>query len=137
MHHTVPKLCEDPKCPQNLQPITLLSTTVKLLEKVVPKVVQSHIEVRVLLDASKFGFRARRNITLQCMRLTEHVTSNFNNNMSTAPVLVDIEKAFDTTWNPGFFYKLYKLQFSTNLIHLIISSLSEYFTLCRRRNIHA
>jgi hypothetical protein len=59
------------------------------------------------------------------MRLVDHVTLNFNNNMSTAAVFLHIEKAFDTTWHPGFLYKLFKLNFSTNLIKLISSFLSQ------------
>jgi hypothetical protein len=65
-----------------------------------------HIDERDLLNASQFGFRARHSTTLQCMRLTDHVTLNFNNNMSTAAVFLDIEKAFDTTWHRGLLYKL-------------------------------
>jgi hypothetical protein len=64
-------------------------------------------------------------IALQSMRLTDHVTLNLNNNMSTAAVLLDIEKAFDTTWHPGLLYKLHKLKMSTYIIKLIISFLSE------------
>jgi hypothetical protein len=45
--------------------------------------------------------------------------------MSTAAVFLDIEKAFDTTWQPGLLYKLSKLQFSTSLIKLIASFLSQ------------
>jgi hypothetical protein len=45
----------------------------------------------------KFGFRADHSTALQCMRLADHITLNFNNNMSTAAVLLDIEKAFDKT----------------------------------------
>jgi hypothetical protein len=56
------------------------------------------------------------------MRLTDHVTSNFNNNMST--VFLDIEKAFDTTWHSGLLYKLSKFEFTTSLIKLI----SSFFT---------
>jgi hypothetical protein len=56
---------------------------------------------------------------------TDHVTLNFNNNMSTAVVFLDIEKAFDTLWHPGLLYKLSKMEFSSNLIKLISSSLSE------------
>jgi hypothetical protein len=59
------------------------------------------------------------------MRLTDHVTLNFNNNISTAAVFLDIEKAFDTTWYPGLLYKLSKLEFSINLIKLISSFLSQ------------
>jgi hypothetical protein len=59
------------------------------------------------------------------MRLTDHVTLNFNNRMSTAAVFLDIERAFDTTWHSGLLYKLSKLKFSTNLIKLIGSFLSQ------------
>jgi hypothetical protein len=41
---TLPKLGKDPKLPQNLCPISLLSTTGKLFEKVILKIVQRHIE---------------------------------------------------------------------------------------------
>jgi hypothetical protein len=45
--------------------------------------------------------------------------------MSTATVLLDIEKAFNTIWHPGFLYKLYTLPISTMLIKLISSFLTE------------
>jgi hypothetical protein len=45
--------------------------------------------------------------------------------MSTAAVFLDIEKAFDTTWQTGLLYKLSKLQFSISLIKLIGSFLSQ------------
>jgi hypothetical protein len=56
------------------------------------------------------------------MRLVDHVTLN-PNNMSTAAVFLDIEKAFDTTWHPGLIYKLLELHFSSSLIKLISSFL--------------
>jgi len=58
------------------------------------------------------------------MRLADHVTFNFKNNMSTVAVFLDIEKAFDTTWHPGLLFNLSKFQFSANLIKLISSFLS-------------
>jgi hypothetical protein len=82
-----------------------LSKRDKLFEKVILKIVQRHIEERGLLNASQFGFRARHSTTLQCMKFTDHVTLNFNNNMSTAAVFLGIEKAFDTTWYLGLLYK--------------------------------
>jgi hypothetical protein len=42
----------------------------------------------------------------------------------TTPFL-DIEKAFDTTWNHDLLYKLCKLEFSTNVIKLISSFIME------------
>jgi hypothetical protein len=59
------------------------------------------------------------------MRLENHVTPNFNNNMSTAAVFLDIEKAFYTTWHCGLLYKLSELEFSVSLFKLIASFLTE------------
>jgi hypothetical protein len=59
------------------------------------------------------------------MRLTDHITLNFSNNISTAAVFLEIiKKAFDTTWHRDLLYELSKLQFPTNLIRLINSYLS-------------
>jgi hypothetical protein len=105
--------------------MNLLSTTGKLFEKVIYNIVQEHIEETSLLNTSQFGFSVRHSTTLQCMRLTDHVTLNLNNNMSTAAVFLDVEKAFDTTWHSGLLYKLSKLECSTSLIKLISSFLSQ------------
>jgi hypothetical protein len=58
--------------------------------------------------------------------LTDHVALNFNNNASTAAVFLDIKSDFDTTWHSGLLYKLSKLEFSTSLIKLISSFLSQH-----------
>jgi hypothetical protein len=74
-----------------------MSTTGTLFEKVIQKLVQRRLELNNLLTANQFGFRARHSTTLLCMKLADHVTLNFNNNMSTAAAFLDTEKAFDTT----------------------------------------
>jgi hypothetical protein len=116
---TLPKPGKDPQFSQNLPQISLLPLTGKVFEKVISEIVKRHIGERKLLNASQFGFRARHSTTLQCMRLADHVTLNLNNNMSTAAVFLDIEKALDTTCHPLLLCKLSKLQFSTNLISLL------------------
>jgi hypothetical protein len=121
----LPKPGKDPKFPQNLRPISLLSSTGQVFENAILEIVKRHIGNYTLLNASQFGFRERHSTTLQCMMLADHVTLKFNSNMSTAAVFLDIEKAFDTTWHLGLLYKLAKLRFSTNLIKLISSFLSE------------
>jgi hypothetical protein len=92
----LPKPGENPKFPQNLHPISLLSSTGKVFEKVILEIVKRHIEEKILLNGSQFGFCARHSTTLQCIGLVDNVTLNFNNYMSTAVVFLDIEKAFLT-----------------------------------------
>jgi hypothetical protein len=106
---TLPKLGKDPKFPQNLSPISLFLTTGKLFDKRIQKIFQRYTDDRNLLNASQFGFRACHKTTLQCMRLTDHMTLNFKNSLATAAVFLDIEKAFDTTWHLGLLYKLLKI----------------------------
>jgi hypothetical protein len=88
---------KNPKFPQALRPISLLLSLGKLFEKVILQIVQKHVRARHLLNASQFGFRARHSTTLQCMRLADYVTLNFNNKMSIAAIFFYIEKAHDTT----------------------------------------
>jgi hypothetical protein len=57
------------------------------------------------------------------MRLADPITLNFNN-MSMADVFLDIKKTCDKTWNSGLLYKLSELEFSTSLIKLIVSLLT-------------
>jgi hypothetical protein len=48
----------------------------------------------------------------------------FNNNMSMAAVFLGVEEAFEKTWQSSVLYKLLELAFSTSLIELITSFLT-------------
>jgi hypothetical protein len=64
--------------------------TGKPCEKVIPKIIQRHVDENNLLNACY-------SATPQCMKITDHTTFNFNNGMSMVAVFLDSEKAFDTT----------------------------------------
>jgi hypothetical protein len=72
----------------------------------------SHLPKRPLVHLTHLFNHCLRlachNTAQQCMRLTDQITMNFNNNISTAAVFLDIEKAFDTTWHLGLLYKISK-----------------------------
>jgi hypothetical protein len=77
-----------------------------------------------MLSANHFSFRALHS-TSQYMRLTDHVTLNFINKLSTAAVFLDIEDVFDTTWHLGLLYNLVKLKCSISLSKVINNFLSQ------------
>jgi hypothetical protein len=54
----------------------------------------------------------------------DHMTLNFNNYVSLVVIFLDDERTFDITWNPDLLCKLYELPFSSSLIKLISSFLS-------------
>jgi hypothetical protein len=56
---------------------------------------------------------------------TGHVTLDFNNTVSTAAVLLNIEKASVTIWHLGLLYNLSKVKLSISLIKFIASFLSQ------------
>jgi hypothetical protein len=86
------------------------------------RTIQKHIEERNLLNASQFGFWADHSTTLQCMRLVDHVTLNFNENILTAAVFLD--KAFNKTWHPDLLYKLSEFEFPKSFVKLNASFLT-------------
>jgi hypothetical protein len=57
----------------------------------------------------------------------DHVNLSFNNNLSTAVVVLDIENSFHRTWHFGLLRarKLSTLEFSTNLFKLNASLLTD------------
>jgi hypothetical protein len=84
----------------------------KLFKRVILKILQQHVKERGLLNASQFRFCINHSTTLQSMRLTDHVTLNSNNKISTAAVFLDIEETFYSTCHSGLLYKLSKWEFS-------------------------
>jgi hypothetical protein len=69
----------------------------KLFDKLILRTIHKHTEERNLLIASQFGFRTGHSTTLQYMRLADNITLNFNNNILTGAVFLDIAKVLDTT----------------------------------------
>lgn len=98
----LPKPGKNVLLPGSYRPITLLSSTSKLFEKLMLLHLVPHIQPRV----EQFGFRAEHSTTHQLSRVLHHMAAAWNRKEVTVAVLLDMEKAFDRVWHPGLLYKL-------------------------------
>ena len=77
-----------------------------------------------LVPEEQFGFMSGCSTTHQLLRLTAFVTSGFETKQSTVATLLDISKAYDTTWHTNLVYKLIAMQVPGHLINIINSFLT-------------
>jgi hypothetical protein len=94
--------------PKIYVPISLLSATRKLFEKLILRTIQKHSEERTHQMQVSLDFE-QITMTFECMRLADHVTPNFSSNISTAAAFLDIEKVSRKTRHSGLLYKLSEL----------------------------
>ena len=122
----IPKPGKNPTLPTSYRPISLLSVTGKLMERVVTQRLLRHLEQFGLINDFQSGFRQQRQTVDHLLRLSESVSEGFNRNQFTVAVFLDVEKAFDRVWLDGLRYKL-KVDFGLDdqLIRWISSYLND------------
>ena len=133
-----------PFFPQNRRPIQLLSVLGKTFERLLYRRILSFVLRTAVIPAEQFGFVPTRSTTQQTVRLAEHIATGFNTHLSTLAIFLDIQKAYDSTWHSGLFYKLQVFNFPLALQNIIRSFLfsrtfrvSEDRVLSSSRRIHA
>jgi hypothetical protein len=113
----IPKASKDHSKPENYRPISLLSCLGKILEKLISIRLTEYLEENKLINPEQFGFRSMCSAPHQLRRLVNHVRSKFKQKKSTAFIMMDVERAFDSVWLEGLIHKLYK---SNIPIHLLV-----------------
>lgn len=124
----IPKPNKNIALPGSYRPITLLPTFGKLFEKIILSRLKDFESENEILMKQQFGFRSHHSTTHQIYRLVEIITSRFNENISTAMTLLDIEKAFDRVWHEGLLHKLMSSGLPTYLTKIIQSFLIDRFS---------
>lgn len=90
--------------PGNYRPISLLSTTSKILEKIVADRLYQH--VNSYLPVCQSGFRRGDGTTLQLVRLVHEIAHAMDKGEFVLMCFYDLSKAFDRVWHPGLIAKL-------------------------------
>lgn len=116
---------KDPSKPSSFRPISLLSSIGKLFESILLNQLCEHEERNSLIINQQFGFVKGHSTVHQVLRITEKAAINFNKNISTGLVLLDLEKAFDSVWHDGLIHRLLEYKYPIYLIKLIQSYLKK------------
>ncbi|GFW12124.1 RNA-directed DNA polymerase from mobile element jockey [Trichonephila clavipes] len=115
----LPKPNQDHKFSQNYRPISLLSTTAKVFERIILKRIQTHCKAIDCIPPEQCGFREGHSTLHQLIRVTNIINEGFANKFYTVGVFLDVKRAFDKMWHDGLTYKLIKLKFPGYLIKIV------------------
>ncbi|XP_041472747.1 uncharacterized protein LOC121422011 [Lytechinus variegatus] len=97
---------KDPHDPRNYRGITLTSVLCKLLELCLKPHIERQLFTSNIPDELQFGFRKGFSCQLTSLSLELVIELNTAQKRPTYLALLDAEKAFDTVWHRGLFYKL-------------------------------
>ena len=105
------------------RPISLLSTTSKLCERVI--LARLDKWQQPLISKLQCGFTKQRSTNDQILRILQTGQACINKNKKLGLVLIDFEKAFDKVWHAGLLAKLHRLNIPGYLGCWLKSYLSE------------
>ena len=109
----------------NYRPVSLLSCTSKLLERVVFKNLFNYIRDNNILTPHQSGFQSGDSTTHQLSYLYHVFCKALDSKKDVRIVFCDISKAFDRVWHDGLLYKLSKIGVGGKLLQFLKHYLSE------------
>ena len=86
----------DPTQPGNYRPISITNTISKIFEKIIHRQMLYYFDTNNLFNDFQFGFTKSRSTAEALICLTEKIYQNLNSKLSSALLLLDFAKAFDS-----------------------------------------
>ena len=99
------------------RPISLISSIMKLFERVIEQRLRSHLEDIGFINKHQSGFRRAKSTDDHLFRLSQSIIESFNRGEHVVAAFLDVEKAFDNVWHNGLRYKIFQLGFPTKMTH--------------------
>ena len=108
-----------PSLTTSYRPISLISSIMKLFERVIEQRLRSHLEHIGFINKHQSGFRKAKSTDDQLFRLSQSITDSFNRGEHVVAAFLDIEKAFDNVWHNGLRLKIFQLDLpmATKMTH--------------------
>ena len=123
---TVRMLLKPDKLPSlttSYRPISLMSSIMKLFERVIKQRLLSYLEDIGFINKYQLGFRQNKSTDDHLFRLSQSVMESFNRGEHVVAGFLDEEKAFDNVWHNGLRYKLFMLDLPTKMTDSVLSPL--------------
>ena len=109
----------------NYRPVSLLSCTSKVFERVIFKHLYNFIITNKIISPSQSGFTPGDGTTYQLIDLYHIFSKAIDEGKEVRVVFCDISKAFDKVWHPGLLYKLSNCGIQGELLEWLSSYLTD------------
>ena len=106
-----------PSLTTSYRPISLISSIMKLFERVIEQRLRSHLEHIGFTSKHQSGFRKAKSTDDQLFRLSQSIMESFNRREHVVDAFLDVEKAFDNVWHNRLRFKIYQLDLPTKMTH--------------------
>ena len=111
--------------PQNYRSISLLCILSKIIERIIHDQTQDFLSKNKILYRFQSGFQKNYSTNTCLGHLTDKINTGFEKGLFNGMILIDLQKAFDTTGRQILIKKMKYLDFSKNVIAWFKSYLSE------------
>ena len=119
-------ICKPNKEPNEItsyRPISLLSCTSKLMERMIASRLDWILESHNLISSTQCGFRKQRSTYDQLTLIDHEIKMSLQNNGICIAAFIDLTGAFDRVWNVAVLQKMINMGFSGRIIGWLYSYL--------------
>ena len=106
-----------PSLTTSYRPISLISSIMKLFERVIEQRLRSHLEHIGFINKHQSGFRKAKSIDDYLFRLSQSMMESFNRGEHVVAAFLYIKKAFDNVWHNGLRFEIFQLDLPTKMTH--------------------
>ena len=104
-----------PSLTTSYRPISLISSIMKLFERIIEQQLRSHLEHIGFINKHQSGFRKAKSTDDHLFRLSQSIVESFNRGEHVVAAFLDVKKAFDNVWHNGLRFKIFQLDLPTKM----------------------
>ena len=104
-----------PSLTTSYRPVSLISSIMKLFERVIEQKLRSHLEHIRFINKHQSGFRRAESTDDHLFRQSQSIMESFNRGEHVVTAFLDVEKAFDNVWHNGLRFKIFQLDLLTKM----------------------